>query len=85
MSLTNAESIRRLRWRCRRGMRELDALLMRFVDEHYAVAPRAQQQAFEALLNRPDPEILGLLMGRDRDDDPDLDDVVSMILAKSIH
>ena len=26
----------RLRWRCRRGMKELDLLLLRFVDDDYA-------------------------------------------------
>ena len=29
----------RLRWRCRRGMKELDILLARYVDERFA-APR---------------------------------------------
>jgi len=51
----------RLRWRCRRGMRELDVLLVRYLDRRYAGATRAEQLAFEALLDLPDVEILALL------------------------
>ncbi len=82
--MTEAQDIRRVRWRCRRGMRELDALLMRFVDEHYRTAVPATRQAFEALLNLPDPEILDLLQSRSRSHDPALVAVVEMILARSL-
>lgn len=54
----------RLRWRCRRGMRELDVLLTRYLDERYASAPEAEQEAFRALLNRQDPELHGFIVGR---------------------
>jgi antitoxin CptB len=79
-----AEQRRRLRWRCRRGMRELDALLMRYVDERYAEAPRPEQVGFETLLCLPDPEILGLLTGRQSSHDAGVSQVVSVILAGSI-
>ena len=42
-----------LRWRCRRGMRELDVLLERYLRERYPSAPAAEQQAFAALLDLP--------------------------------
>jgi antitoxin CptB len=32
--------IGKLRWRCRRGMRELDVLLSRYLDEEYRTAGR---------------------------------------------
>ncbi|HJY36610.1 MAG TPA: succinate dehydrogenase assembly factor 2 [Steroidobacteraceae bacterium] len=53
-----------LRWRCRRGMRELDVLLERYLRERYPSAPAAEQQAFEALLDLPDPELLAFVMQR---------------------
>ena len=37
-----------LRWRCRRGMRELDVLLERYLRERYPSAPAAEQQAYLA-------------------------------------
>jgi len=54
----------RLRWRCRRGMKELDVLLTRYVDERYAASSAAEQQAFERLLNEPDPLIHAYFLGR---------------------
>ena len=83
--MTAEQDVRRLRWRCRRGMRELDALLMRYLEEHYLSAPLSAQQAFEDLLSLPDPEILGLLMARSHSDDPAVDAVVDMIRARPFH
>jgi antitoxin CptB len=54
----------RLRWRCRRGMKELDVLLTRYVDERYAAAPAAEQRQFECLLEAQDPVIYAYCMGQ---------------------
>ena len=56
--------IARLRWRCRRGMRELDALLVRFVDRSAAALTDAEIAAFEGLLELPDPVLHSYLLGR---------------------
>jgi antitoxin CptB len=58
------QSLARLRWRCRRGMRELDELLVRYLEHDYAVASAADRAAFEQLLELQDPEIFGYLVGR---------------------
>jgi len=54
----------RLRWRCRRGMRELDVLLERYLDERWPTAPAGRRAAFRALLELPDPELAALLLGK---------------------
>jgi antitoxin CptB len=54
---------RRLLWRCRRGTRELDVLLERFVRQHYVSAPAAHRRAFERLVGLPDPELADYLFG----------------------
>jgi antitoxin CptB len=54
----------RLRWRCRRGMKELDVLLTRYVDERFAAAPAAEQQAFERLLDAQDPVLYAYFLGQ---------------------
>jgi antitoxin CptB len=56
----------KLRWRCRRGMKELDVLLTRYVEERYGNAPADHQQAFRELLDAPDPLIYGYCLGRER-------------------
>jgi len=42
-------------------MRELDVLLERYLRERYPSAPAAEQQAFAALLDLPDPELLAFV------------------------
>jgi len=54
----------RLRWRCRRGMRELDVLLMRYLERDWPQAESSQRAAFADLLEWQDPEINALLVGR---------------------
>jgi antitoxin CptB len=61
-------------------MRELDMLLLAYVDERYASAQPAEQAAFRRLLTTPDPEILALLTGRSRADDDDLALVIARLL-----
>ncbi len=56
----------RLRWRCRRGMRELDQLLGWYLDARYAESDVAAKEAFSTLLDQQDPELWDWLMGRTR-------------------
>ena len=80
---TGAER-RRLLWRCRRGMRELDALLMRYMERRYPLAGASEQAAFRDFLSLPDPEILALLTGRAGSDDAATTQIVGQILAVRI-
>ena len=57
-------AVARLRWRCRRGMRELDALLIAFVDRCGAHFSAAEMAAFESVLELPDPVLHSYLLGR---------------------
>jgi len=45
-------------------MRELDDLLLRYLDNKYDSAPEDDKQAFQALLALPDPELVGYLLNR---------------------
>ncbi len=56
--------LNRLKWRCRRGMRELDVLLTRYLAERWPTASQAEQSAFEHFLELPDPEIYDLCLRR---------------------
>jgi antitoxin CptB len=61
--LTDVES-RRLAWRCRRGMLELDIVLQRFVLKYVNSLSAAEMQAFDALLELPDNEFWRLLQSK---------------------
>ena len=73
---------RRLLWHCRRGMKELEVLLRRYACERFATAPADRQDAFEALLALPDPELADYLLGYGAPADAELGAVVRDILAR---
>ncbi|HHH49008.1 MAG TPA: succinate dehydrogenase assembly factor 2 [Gammaproteobacteria bacterium] len=69
----------RLRWQCRRGMRELDELLQGFLERGYAQLDESQRLAFERLLGTQDNLLLEYLMGRSVPKDSGTADVVAKI------
>jgi antitoxin CptB len=69
----------RLRWQCRRGMRELDLLLLRYLESEYLTASPATQRGFERLLELSDPELLGYLLRGERPADQELAHVIERV------
>ena len=69
----------RLRWHCRRGMRELDIVVTRYLDQRYDTADNEERAAFTRLLDLPDPQLLGFLTGREAPPDADLRRIVDVI------
>ena len=59
-----------LEWRCRRGMKELDLLLVRYLRRRYETAPSDERDAFAEFLELPDPDIARYLIAGDVPDDP---------------
>jgi|SRR5690349_8460832 antitoxin CptB len=59
-----------LEWRCRRGMKELDLLLLRYLRERHPHAPASERAAFAGFLELPDPEIARYLVWGDVPEDP---------------
>ncbi len=78
-NIESAAALSCLKWRCRRGMLELDVLLERFLKHQYAAATVETQTAFELLLTLPDPEIFALIMDRQFTEDPQLRDVIQQL------
>ncbi len=56
--------VERMRWRCRRGLLELDIVLERFVARHYASLSPEALQCFNTLLDYPDSELWELIVGK---------------------
>lgn len=52
----------KLRWQCRRGMRELDVLLISYLEAQYEQAGAGEKAAFRAFLELSDPEMMGYLL-----------------------
>lgn len=51
-----------LAWRCRRGTRELDLLLLGWLDRCFEGASEEERAGFAALLALPDPELMRQLL-----------------------
>lgn len=72
----------RLKWACRRGMLELDVLFMPFVDEAFDDLTFEQQELFEKLLTCDDPDLFAWFMGHQACPEPDLAEMVAIILNR---
>lgn len=73
--------LRRLRWRCRRGMRELDRLLERWLEQGWRQSPTAERDTFLRLLDSEDDRLWKWFLGHERQDDPELQALVERIRA----
>jgi antitoxin CptB len=68
-----------LLWRCRRGTKELDVLLERYVHRDYPQASATEQGAFIQLLDLPDPLLSDYFFGYAAPEQPELASVVARI------
>lgn len=71
--------LRRLRWKCRRGMRELDQLLARYLDQSWRQSPASERGVFLRLLDTEDDTLWHWFMGHERPDDAELAALVQRI------
>ncbi|WP_374473385.1 succinate dehydrogenase assembly factor 2 [Arenimonas sp.] len=78
--MSDDAELRRLRWRCRRGMRELDQLMLRYLDGRWAAADEAERSLFLRLLDTEDDKLWRWFMGRERPEDSGLDGIVQRII-----
>lgn len=71
---------KQLRWQCRRGMLELDMMLMPFVDDAFSLLNDKQQADFERLLGYEDSQLFPWLMLRDTPEDEDMAAMVKLVV-----
>lgn len=75
----NDPEFNRVRWQCRRGMLELDLLLMDFLDNQYPELPPILKTDFVRLLNYPDQMLHDWLLGDGLAVVPELQSIVRTI------
>ena len=80
---TDEVTMRRLRWHCRRGTKELDLMLLRYVDQVYVGSDAAARRDFERLLETQDPDLAAWLYGRQSAPDARLGALVATIRSLS--
>ncbi len=74
------EKINRLRWQCRRGMLELDLLLLSFFDKGYLDLSDTNKALFEQLLSYHDQDLYQWLIQRKPVVDPLLQRLIESIV-----
>ena len=74
--IVGSEEWRRLRWYCRRGLLELDIILLRYLERDYAALDKSHRQAFSELLELSDHTLLAYLNKQELPDDPRLRNVI---------
>ncbi len=79
----NQTELKRLYWQCRRGMLELDELLMSFVRKQGDRLSAQDIEQFRKLLQTPDQQLLEWLMAREQPEDQGLIDVIKRIRASA--
>ena len=63
--MTDPAALGRLKWRCRRGMKELDALLAGWLESDWPAADAPRRAAFERLLEAEDTALWRWFTARD--------------------
>ena len=70
----------RIRWRCRRGLLELDLVLKSFLERRFDHLDAEQRRLFNELLDQPDNDLLDLALGR-QEPEPRYRAVVELLRA----
>ena len=68
-------------WRSRRGMKELDLILQRWLERRYALASTDDRTLFAQFLELPDPEMAAYLLGKGPPRDPAVAALVAQMVS----
>ena len=71
-------SLDRLRWKCRRGLLELDLVLQRFMDHRFK---GEDLEPLDALLDLPDNDLWDILSGRSENYEDRFSGIVARLRA----
>jgi antitoxin CptB len=74
--------LNRLFWHSRRGMLELDVLLVPFTQEVYPSLSEADRELYRRLLTCEDQDMFGWFMERNESEDAELQRMVRIILDR---
>ena len=79
---THDAAVRRMEWRCRRGMLEMDLLFVNFVSRYLPSLSDVQIAALDKLLDLPDNELWNLVSEGQKVNDLATSQVLTMLRSK---
>lgn len=71
--------INRLRWACRRGILEVDLVLLPFLENEFAGLSEVHQKLFEQLLESEDQDLFNWFLKKGAPEDPELQIIVKIV------
>ena len=80
-NLDDDTELKKLRWRCRRGMRELDQLLERWLDRAWRQSPTGERAVFLRLLDTEDDRLWRWFLGHEVPGDVEIAALIELIRA----
>ncbi len=75
---------KKILWQCRRGLWELDAILIPFVEQNFDDLDISNQNLFKELLSYEDVEVFDLLVNQKEPEDINIKPLVDIIIASHI-
>ncbi len=78
------DKMKKLHWKCRRGMKEMDILFEHYLYEHYQKADSEHQQAFEQMCDMQDPLIADYLFERNQPETAAINDIINIMRSYSV-
>ncbi|MGJ0485316.1 MAG: succinate dehydrogenase assembly factor 2 [Methylomicrobium sp.] len=77
-------SLEKLKWQCRRGVVELDILLLNYLETSYPLAENDEKSLFADLLTWEDDELLAVFLGSKAPEAQGFDILIGKIISKGI-
>ena len=71
----------RLRWACRRGMLELDVLLLPFTEQEYLKLSEEDKTQYKRLIDCEDQDLFNWFMEKSVCPDTDIHRLINLVLA----
>ena len=71
----------KIRWRCRRGTKELDHLLLSYFEDHYQDANESEKTSFEAMLSLQDNVLIAMFADPQNIQDKKIQQIIIQIIG----
>lgn len=81
-NLSIAEQKKALVWQCRRGIKEIEVLLIPFLENYFEHETAEVREAFIALLEEADLDMFEWFTHREQAENPQMDLIVNVILQR---
>ena len=78
---TDSIELSKIRWRCRRGTKELDHLLLSYFETHYRAANESEKASFEEILSLQDPVLIAMFADPQCIQDKNIQQIIIQIIG----